>query len=709
MANPRRRRPARSAHPSLPWEAVELCRSDVSGSPTQPRTLGRGRLLAVVAAAGLAAVAIAAQDQWTWLLEDGSVQSDGAVAADLAVADDERLYVIGEGSTASYRIGERLAGAESTAVGSTDQIAGNIALNLNDPSLSRLGEMVVNIESLTSDSDLRDKRIRLDHLESQEHPLAVFVAETLSGLPNELVDGTSTGMTVTGELTVKEISAPVTFSGTVALVEDVLVADLSAEVLLSTYDAGPISIAGLVTTDDEAVIELHLEARPDDESPVLTGPDSVEPHPEGPFAETVQPIIEASCAGCHTGRGPGVSTVSFATAGEVAEVADGIALVTGAGYMPPWPASALSIEFEHDWSLSDTEIAAIAEWAEHGGGLDVPPDTPLTPSAQQEREIERDLVIAGRPYVGSEDHADDYRCQAYEWEDGARWIRGIGFEPDATEVVHHAVFFLADADELEAARELDSEDPEPGWACFGLGGLGARQVAAWAPGQQPLEFGDDTALWAEDGSFLVVQIHYHYDHDFPVDQSIVVLDTEPADAEFRSVDYETYLAPAEIPCTPDLDGPLCDRDAVIEEVRADFGEFAALIPNALIRRCGADLAADIADTDGVADAVCDLPIVNPGEIVSVFGHMHEIGSSIRMTINPDTEDEFVLLDIPTWSFEWQLNFTPTEQIVLEQGDVLRIECEWDRSLRPDLGARYVLWNEGTDDEMCYSAIATAEP
>ena len=50
-----------------------------------------------------------------------------------------------------------------------------------------------------------------------------------------------------------------------------------------------------------------------------------------------------------------------------------------------------------------------------------------------------------------------------------------------------------------------------------------------------------------------------------------------------------------------------------------------------------------------------------------------------------------------------------EPIVLERSDVLRVECTWDRSLAPMPEPRYITWNEGTADEMCYSTVSTIRP
>ena len=66
---------------------------------------------------------------------------------------------------------ERLAGNSHIAVGTSTVVAGDIKINLVDPSLSEVGEIVVNVEVFESDSNLRDKRIRHDYLGVD--PLAV--------------------------------------------------------------------------------------------------------------------------------------------------------------------------------------------------------------------------------------------------------------------------------------------------------------------------------------------------------------------------------------------------------------------------------------------------------------------------------------------------------------------------------------------------------
>jgi hypothetical protein len=232
----------------------------------------------------------------------------------------------------------------------------------------------------------------------------------------------------------------------------------------------------------------------------------------------------------------------------------------------------------------------------------------------------------------------------------------------------------------------------------------------WAPGNQPAIYPEGSGLLMDPGDFFVVQLHYHYAHATPPDQSRMVLQYAKGNLDsYNPVRVTTYLAPAEIPCGPTESGPLCDRRTMIERLADDFGPTAPLIADGLNLICGTS-PGQIGVLDGtVAKTSCDHRVRTSGQILSVLGHMHQIGKTFRMTLNPGTPDEKVLLNIDRWDFNWQLNYAPVETINLKRGDNIRVECSWDRSLlNPASEPRYVTWNEGTEDEMCYSTVATIE-
>ena len=280
-------------------------------------------------------------------------------------------------------------------------------------------------------------------------------------------------------------------------------------------------------------------------------------------------------------------------------------------------------------------------------------------------------------------------------------------------MVHHAIVYRVPKEALAEVEAKSARDDQPGYTCFGASNLstpGVYSISGWAPGQQPTHYPAGIGIYLFPGDVIVNQIHYHYDHETPADHSAIVLQTATPDevvAGMRHITGSAYLTPAEMPCTPEevaSGAPLCDRDAVLRDITEKYGAGAAGIPGALLRQCGGTVD-DYDDLDGtVAHSSCDLRARNPGTIFSVLGHMHEFGAAYRMTMNPGTDEERILLDIPVWSFEWQLNYVLVDEVRIDTDDVLRFECWWDRSLVHLDEPRYVTWNEGTVDEMCYSSV-----
>ena len=570
----------------------------------------------------LGAVALLTKDQWDWLLADDAAQTTGVVAPtiDDLDGDTEELYRIApdDGSSVTYQVEEDLAGRSKTTEGTTTVLGGDIAVNVDDPAASRIGTIVVNVEMLESDSSLRDKRIRHDFLESTHNPFATFEPTAVEGLGAAASDGEPVEVTLSGDLTVKETTAPVTFAGEVALDGDEVRATVSSTVLMSTFDVGPINIAGLAHTSNEVELTFDLVARKVEagsSADAAIDAQPGEPVPgEGEFASTVMPILESNCASCHNEGGSGWNTVELATAGDASGIADDIALVTRARYMPPWPASDVGVPLKHDYSMSDEDIQAIADWAAAGGGLDVPADTPLEEADPTFDPIERDLVVKpAEPYVGSLDRPDDYRCVISEIPDpegDGTWVKGYSFEPDKEEITHHSIITAVAPSSRAVIDELDSAEEGSGFTCYGQIGsrpdVDASGFGGWTPGQQPRIYPPGTGQFLEPGTFLVNQVHYHYDHETPPDQSAIVIDSyspeELAELEaggetLRGLRGQTLINPAEGPCTPEEEGPLCDREAVLDDIAEKYGDFARVIPDGLIGLCGGTVD-DYDDLDG---------------------------------------------------------------------------------------------------------------
>jgi hypothetical protein len=76
------------------------------------------------------------------------------------VAGDRVVFAIDQApSEASYTIDEVLNGAPVTVVSVTDQVAGQLALDLADPTAARLGPIQINARTLATDSEQRDRAV----------------------------------------------------------------------------------------------------------------------------------------------------------------------------------------------------------------------------------------------------------------------------------------------------------------------------------------------------------------------------------------------------------------------------------------------------------------------------------------------------------------------------------------------------------------------
>ncbi len=148
------------------------------------------------------------------------------------------------------------------AIGVTNSVTGTIQANLQNPPASTLGEFTIDISQFTSDSSRRDNAIRNNWLESARFPTAVFKPTNIAALPGSYEEGKEYSFQVTGDLTVKQTTRPVTFDVTAKLTGTTLSGQATATLLLSDFNVGPISILGVLKTEDQAKLTLDFVARP---------------------------------------------------------------------------------------------------------------------------------------------------------------------------------------------------------------------------------------------------------------------------------------------------------------------------------------------------------------------------------------------------------------------------------------------------------------
>jgi polyisoprenoid-binding protein YceI len=625
-------------------------------------------------------------------------------------------------SSVSYTASEKLFGQDaSEAHGTTNGIAGDLAINHDDPSRSRVGQIVVNVEQLHSDNSLRDAKMREGNLESHRYPLANLAVGSLSGLPSTLVEGRTYHFAMPSQLTVKERPAAVTWQATARVEGGRLYATAETDVKMSTFGIGPISIAGLVSTGDDVHLELKLTALDPAKFTVPTAiptPLSAPRSGDSPsFQRVVLPAMEANCASCHVSGQVGAAHWKFDTAGDAHRIADGIGTVVDAGYMPPWPASTVGVPLAHSKRLDRATVDEIVKWAKAGGPLDVPEGTKVKvrpgPTPPPPR---RDAVMKmPEGYAGSSSVPNDYRCFVLDPHlTKPMYMTGYQVTPGVRREIHHAQIFHQNAAQAARSVARSGQDGKPGWSCYsspdgvarrtkGGGFTGqAGLVAGWVPGQDPVTYPLHSGILMQPGDVLILQMHYHYDTAPVPDRSTVAIQLDPPDRGVKELTVVNPIAPVEIPCMPGETAALCDRSAAIADDARLYGPFGSAVEAGLLGLCGKtsdELAATF--KNGIASSSCEYRVPEDGTMIGVLGHMHTLGKSFRMTLDPATPTQKVLLDIPTWNFDWQMNYELAKPIHVTKGQKILMQCSWDRSLDPNRPPKYIVFAEGTEDEMCF--------
>lgn len=183
-----------------------------------------------------------------------------------------RFVVVPAESSAAYIVNEEFfAGALAKlgieaglkeVTGSTNEIAGELQLKVDDPQNAlAYGEFTVNLPTLTTDQDRRDGWIRDNALQSNKFPLAKFVAKEIKNAPASYTDGTEVTFQLVGDLTVRDLTQPVTFDVTATLTGDTIKGVATTAMKISDFGFAPPSFANTLTVADDFTIRIELTAK----------------------------------------------------------------------------------------------------------------------------------------------------------------------------------------------------------------------------------------------------------------------------------------------------------------------------------------------------------------------------------------------------------------------------------------------------------------
>ncbi len=146
-------------------------------------------------------------------------------------------------------------------VGTTPGVAGEIQLNAANPALVEAAQFTVDMNRLATDQERRDEWLGDNAIEYNLFPQATFVMTSVSGLPDNITEGTEVNFQLTGDLTVRDVTNSVTFDVTAVLSGDTIQGTATLPLKMTDFEISPPDFVNTLTVADDFTIEVELTAR----------------------------------------------------------------------------------------------------------------------------------------------------------------------------------------------------------------------------------------------------------------------------------------------------------------------------------------------------------------------------------------------------------------------------------------------------------------
>ncbi len=365
------------------------------------------------------------------------------------------------------------------------------------------------------------------------------------------------------------------------------------------------------------------------------------------YSRQIARIFQNRCVECH--REGEIGPFSLTSYDDAIGWGETVREVVNQGRMPPWFADPKVGHFVNDARLSDEEKRQIGAWVDAGCPEGDPQDLP-TPRVFADGwnipEPELVLDMAKQPFHVPAEGIIDYK----------HFTVDPGFTEDKWMVACEAR-----PGNRSVVHHILVFLQAPGGEVELLRG---SLLAAYAPGSPPRQTDPGMAKLIPAGSKIIFQMHYTTNGKPQDDMSVLGL-------------------------------KFCDKSEVKQKVESGWAiNFAFAIPP------GAEDYKVTSKHHFKEDRM----------LLSLTPHMHMRGKSFRYeAVFPDGKRE-LLLDVPHWDFNWQIDYVLAKPVLMPAGSALQCEAHYDNSVdsptNPD-PTKWVRFGEQTWDEMMIGWFTTA--
>lgn len=416
------------------------------------------------------------------------------------------------------------------------------------------------------------------------------------------------------------------------------------------------------------------------------------------FAKDVAPILYEKCAGCHR---PGeIGPMSFMDYQSTRPWARSIRALAASKEMPPWDAAPHSMKMRNDRSLSQEEIETIEAWVAGGSPRGDDADMPAAPEFATGWQLGEPDYIIEQPveWTIKPDGAEPYLYFYQEVpfaED--KWASALELRPGNYGVVHHSGAYIVEIPEGYSVEDGYLYDPdgnqvppsEPMGEAASTAEVdplaGANKLLSYVPGRGYESHPEGFAKRIPTGKYIRWVLHYNPTGQVETDRSRLGLWFAKG-----PVTHEVLNLQAGSPVPGSGGRGLYFSEG--KELRYDADDTTSRRPT----RPEIPPYAEAFRVMGIT------PVNEPITLYSLTPHMHLRGKSMKWWVTyPDGREE-VILDVPEYDFNWQLQYELETPLKVPAGSKITNVAVYDNSP----GNRWnpapekpVYWSQQSWDEM----------
>ncbi len=202
---------------------------------------------------------------WVLFLQPAQTPSAVLTTVPITLPDNSQftiLEIVPEESLVTFTLDETLRGLPTTVVGQSRAVAGQIAIDFADPTTAQIGPILINARTLLTENEFRNNAIQNFILQTEAYELITFTPQQISGLPAQFTANEPVTLTIQGNLTIRDVTQPVTFAATVtADGRTELTGSAAAQISLADFALTIPDAPGVANVSEDVSLRIDFIAR----------------------------------------------------------------------------------------------------------------------------------------------------------------------------------------------------------------------------------------------------------------------------------------------------------------------------------------------------------------------------------------------------------------------------------------------------------------